>query len=152
MVDGAWLRELVVLRRRGDDGADERDLPSKSLGAFGAGFCFATSSNKVVCSSTFRRTVSKHTMNICKVAYIGQFPGVNLGHLKNSNPGAYHQEGEDDCYDDRPRCLKALVKDDGCQKCAEGDWSNVSDRDSLCERSSLTHNVVCWRHYNLDIR
>ena len=56
MVDGAWLRELVVRRRRrlGDDRAEVWDLASNSREAFGAGSCFATSSSSVVCSSTLQ--------------------------------------------------------------------------------------------------
>lgn len=94
MVGGAWLRELVRRWRRGDDRAEERDLSSISREAFGAGSCFATSSSKVVCSSTFWKKVSQVMVVITRqTTYFAQFPGVNLGHLKNSDPSADHQKG-----------------------------------------------------------
>ena len=53
VVDGAWLRELAVRRRRwGDDRAEVWDSASNSREALGADSCFATSRSKVVCSST----------------------------------------------------------------------------------------------------
>lgn len=39
-------------------------------------------------------------MDAEQTAYIVQLPRIHLGHLKDSNPGADHQEGEDNRYDD----------------------------------------------------
>ena len=114
-MDGAWLRKLVLRRRRGDDRTEEREFVSKSREAFGAGSCFATSSSKVVCSSTFWKRVSQAKKMFRQTAYVGQLPGVDLGHLKDSDSGANYQEGEDDRDDDSRRCLKALVENDRCE-------------------------------------
>jgi len=49
----------------------------------------------------YDKVISQVTVDIDRSAYIGQLPGVNLGHLKNRNPSADYQEGEYDC-DDNP--------------------------------------------------
>lgn len=46
------------------------------------------------------KRVSQIMMDADETAYIGQLPRIHLGHLKDSNPGADHQESEDDSYND----------------------------------------------------
>lgn len=35
-----------------------------------------------------------------ETVYVGQLPGIHLGHLKDRDSGANNQESEDHCYDD----------------------------------------------------
>lgn len=51
-----------------------------------------------------------------QAVYIGQLPGIHLGHLKNSDPGTDNQEGEDDRYNRPCWRLQTLIEDDGCHQ------------------------------------
>jgi hypothetical protein len=53
----------------------------------------------------YRNRVSRVMVGVDGPAHIRQLPGIHLGHLKNGDPRADDQEGEDDRYDRPCRCL-----------------------------------------------